>query len=243
MRAVIVSVDYGDFLALTLPFNRRHFSDVLVVTTERDAVTVEVALHHGCDVHVTDAFYRGGADFNKWLALEEGLDWFGRDGWLTLLDADVVLPREFEGFQPSPGYLYSPLRRMWLNPTGVVPLQEDWKSLPLFEDYEHAGYTQTFHCADPVLGPGPWHETNWRHAGGADSFFQQRWPVGRRTRPAFEVLHLGPAGANWCGRVTPTLDGTMPPTDVVTERSGKLRAYRRGRVGVPAADRYRHEKL
>ena len=33
MRAILVSVDYADILALTLPLNRHHFSDVMVAAT------------------------------------------------------------------------------------------------------------------------------------------------------------------------------------------------------------------
>src|SRR5678815_6143087 len=93
LRAALVSVDYGDLLALTLRYNRHHFKDVLVVTTSRDQETIDVAERNGCHVFTTDAFYEGGARFRKWLALERGLEHFGRDGWLCLMDADVCWPK------------------------------------------------------------------------------------------------------------------------------------------------------
>jgi len=37
-----------------------------------------------------------------------------------------------------------------------------------------------------------------------------RWPVEKRVWLPTFVLHLGPHGKNWCGRVTPRLDGTVP---------------------------------
>ena len=33
MRAILVAVDYADLLAITLPYNRQHFYEVMVVTS------------------------------------------------------------------------------------------------------------------------------------------------------------------------------------------------------------------
>ena len=198
MRAILTSVDYAAELAVTLPRNRHHFESVTVVTTpgSRDA---QVAREQGAAVVTTDAFYRDGAPFAKWLALEEGLDVVGRHGWLCVLDADVVWPARLPSYHLQPGCLYTPLRRMLVD--WSLPLPERWDHLPLHPNFrEWAGYTQVFHADDPALGPPPWHEVDWIHAGGADSAFQRKWHPARKVRPPFEVLHLGPAGVNWCGR-------------------------------------------
>ena len=94
MRAFLVSVDYTDLLALTLPCNRHHFTEVFVVTSTADAPSVRpVADACRAEVLATDLFYASGADFNKWLALEWALDHVGRKGWICLMDADVVWPK------------------------------------------------------------------------------------------------------------------------------------------------------
>lgn len=251
MRAILVCVDYADLLAVTVPYNRHHFEEVLVVTAQRDDATRELCRALDVRCLVTNSFYSDGAVFNKWRALEEGLDHYGRRGWLCVMDADVLWPR---GAGPllrpllRPGRLYTPLRRMapWplveLNgrPTGCLPPEETWPSYPLHRNVaEWAGYTQVFHADDPHLGPAPWHETNWRHAGGADSMFQLKWPRGHKVRPPFEVLHLGPAGTNWCGRASPYADGTVPAG--AAGRVDQLRGFVRGRCrGAP--DPYRGEK-
>ena len=93
----------------------------------------------------------------------------------------------------------------------VLPLpdESDWNQYEIHRNVnEFAGYSQIFHASDPVLGNAPWHETNWKHAGGADSFFQRKWKKENKIRPDFEVLHLGHAGRNWCGRTTDYLDGS-----------------------------------
>lgn len=211
MRAILVSVDYADLLAVTLPYNRHHFDEVTIVTTPSDTATRELAAAHDARIYATDAFYDDGATFNKWKALEQGLDAMGRDGWICLMDADVLWPNSLPlGFCLEAGRLYTPLRRMFTDLTAAIPPESDWKKYPIHKNVaEWAGYSQMFHADDPALGPVPWHEIDWKHAGGADSFFQRKWKPQNKIRPGFEVLHLGPAGENWCGRVTPYLDGTQ----------------------------------
>lgn len=203
-RAILVSVNYGDLLGLTLPFNRHHFEEVMVVTTPEDKVTQDVAIANGADLHATNAFYDDGADFNKWKALEEGLTVFGRHGWLCLMDADIVFPPELPRVEYLCGRLYSPYRHVIHSfDTATIDLTEVYNSrhlFPIYQEREWAGYTQIFHADDPVLPCPPWHEQNWRHAGGADSAFQNLWSKYDKIRLPWNVLHLGDPGYNWCGR-------------------------------------------
>lgn len=211
MRAILVSVDYADLLAITLPYNRHHFSEVMVVTSKLDTLTPEVAIANGAGVYSTDSFYDDGAIFNKWKALEEGLDLFGRDGWLCVMDADVLWPKDAVLPEMGCGQLCTPYRRMMLDFSGDVPPENEWLNYRRHKNAgEWAGYSQVFHADDPCLGKPPWHQVNWTHAGGADSFFQRKWLKAKKMRPDFEVLHLGSPATNWCGRVTPYLSGEIP---------------------------------
>lgn len=241
MKAILVSVDFGDLLSITLPHNRHHFSEVAVVTTPTDTLTHEIADVNGAKVFCTNSFYDNDCDFNKWKALEEGLDWFGRDGLLCIMDVDVLWAKTFPVCVWEKGKIYTPKRRMMEDLSKPIPLDSgDWKKFPLHrQQVEWAGYTQIFHADDPVLGKPPWHQINWKHAGGADSFFQQKWDKSNKLRPPFEVLHLGLAGKNWCGRVTEGIDGTKPSQ--AEERHRKLRSYLSGRRRGP--DRYKGEKI
>lgn len=249
ISAILVSVQYTDLLALTLPYNRHHFYRVTIVTTDEDYPNLApLAQAYEAQVLTTDLFYRNGATFNKWAALEAGLDWMGRGGWICLMDADVLWPKHAP-LNLVPGRLYSPLRRMFpietlapYNPScktcggrgavevtdkdGVLnqrfqtsipcperctlpyPPESLWTRYPIHRNiHEWAGYTQVFHASDPVLGSPPWHEVDWKHAGGADSFFQRKWTPDKKVRPEWQVLHLGEAGQNWMGRATPLLSG------------------------------------
>jgi hypothetical protein len=263
MRAMMVCVDYSDILSVTMPYNRHHFSEVCVVTSTADQATEDVARAHGCSIHMTDLFYARGAKFNKWAALEDGLDWFGREGWLCLMDADVLWPKSvnIRPFGESlwigaesrqclvhRGQLCTPLRRMMVDltmPQQLPPLENEWSHYPIHRNVnEWAGYSQIFHASDPVLGDPPWHDVNWTHAGGADSFFQAKWPRERKVRPPFEVLHLGPAGQNWFGRATPRLDGTTHPEAAARRKmSGQTIWEERRRREAAGMNRFDAEKL
>ena len=255
MRAIMVAVDYSDLLRITLPYNRHHFEEVWIVTDHRcfeSVVDVVSQVQDGVGITVlsTDLFYQDGAVFNKWRALEYGLDMMDRRGWLCLMDADVLWPKRLlvneegllyikEDKVIQPGQICSPLRRMWdsfpHNPLPIryddmmlndvrVPSERHWSEFPAHRNvYEWVGYSQIFHADDPVLGEPPWHQIDWRHCGGADSFFQAKWGKmsrgwrpgvkqisDKKVRPPWEVLHLGPAGQNWCGRASAMSDGITP---------------------------------
>lgn len=262
LRAIMVAVDYSDLLAVTLPRMRKHFDEVHIVTDIKSIGEVGIAvLECGAgpvEVWATDLFYANGAKFNKWRALEWGLDRMGRHGWMCLLDADVIWPSDVQVTEYGQslrfghpkgdlilnrGELMSPLRRMAPWPiTGyqearqvsgprlaeliikperadeamfkkfwIAPPEKVWGNYPVHRNVnEWAGYTQVFHASDPHLPAPPWHQTDWTHAGGADSFFQQLWPREAKRRPPWECLHLGDAGLNWYGRATTRGDGTEP---------------------------------
>ncbi len=213
VTAVLVSVEYGDLLALTLPRNRPHFARVVVVTSPDDTETIRVARQHDAHVLTTRCFWDHGAWFNKGLGLDHGLEFAGlgwRDGWYAVMDADILLPAErcleFEGREP--GRLYVPSRR-------IVGLDDharaDLESIAPRPNEEFAGYFQLFHASDTAFDQRPWYPAAWRHAGGCDTEFWKRWPKHLRSRPPFTVTHVGPDGENWCGRVTPRIDGRTPP--------------------------------
>lgn len=237
LRAIIVCVNYWDFLQITLPFNRHHFSEVMIVTDFKDHKTVDIANDNDCRVHKTDAFYYKGSSFAKWRALEEAFDVYGRYGWLVNMDSDVLWPPTLpDDFTLEVGKLYTPLRHMFKDMNKPIP--KDPKEWPQYQIHrnirEWAGYSQIFHADDPHLPtPPPWFDVSWKHAGGADSFFQRMWEPHNKIRPSWNCLHIGPDGSNWSGRASMFLDGTEPPdrqknreaqNDLATQRrSGQSR--------------------
>ena len=212
IRALVISVDYSDILNLTLPYNKSFVDETLVVTSPGDTSTVEVAKRHGATTHITDAFYRRRAYFNKAAAIEEGLDVLGRSGWILLLDADILIPEGRHRFEPTTGRVYTARRRILKRLPQTVPPETQWRENKLMlNNEEYGGCFQLFHASDPVLGRPPWHNVGWLWAGGSGITINERWPLPMQARPPFEVLHLGEPFRNWVGRVTKYIDGTQHP--------------------------------
>jgi hypothetical protein len=240
VNAFTVCVDYHDILAQTAPRMRHHFKRWFVMTSPKFfEQTKAVCWPLGITVRETDAFYRHGAIFNKWAGLEELFDYGGRKGWITIVDADIVWPKEAP-LDLVPGKLYNPFRYMYPE-VNRVPPEIEWKLYPVHRNHhEHAGYCQIFPADDPVLGPPPWHQTDWQHGGGADSFFQKRWNPKDKLRPSWYCIHIGPCGTNWCGRASAYADGSVPAD--ADQKTGRLRKFMEGRRRA-IGDKYAHERI
>jgi hypothetical protein len=236
MRAFIVSAEFGDFLGVTLPYNRHHFDEVTVITSRRDRYTIARAEENNADVFLTECWWDCGAMFDKWKALEKCLDAKGTHGPLCLMDADILWPKNIGNFKPKMNHLYTPHRRILKNHLGPIPPEKEWKDLPrAWPDEEFVGYTQVFYGEDIHVAEKPWfhglYET-YGTAGFADVYFQARWPHHKKFRPPWEVLHLGLPMENWCGRTSQAMTGKWFPKR--HERMRILRQKLRNVLTIPA---------
>jgi hypothetical protein len=215
MRGIVICVDYDDLLRMTLPLNMKYMEECVVVTSLTDTKTADlVSYFPSVKLHRTDAFTRYGARFNKGLAMEEGLDLLGRDGWIIIWDADIVFPPAMNLPQLDPVKLYGPSRLILNNPVDFSQGNPDraWRYAKSTHDREFPGFFQLFNASSPYLRDQPyWYDPTFRHAGGGDSYFQNLWPPHERKRMPFTVLHLGPRDSNWYGRVTDRLDSEPIP--------------------------------
>lgn len=208
IRGITVCVSYADLLAISLPYAARHLTSILVVTHPDDHATKAVVADvPNASVFETDAFYRHGAKFNKGLAIEEGFDAMGRDGWICIFDADTIFPDRLKLPPLRRGYLYGPPRLILEDPKLWTP-QFNWSQAKPTFDREFPGYFQLFHAKDQHIRELPWYDVTFTHAGGGDGYFQSRWPARNKIRLSFNVLHLGPRDTNWFGRQSPLVDGT-----------------------------------
>lgn len=235
MNALTVCVDFHDYLGITLPRNVRFFGEFCVVTEQCDLLTrtvvddafltVAPSLRPLPHARLSRAFRVPGCSFNKGAGIEDALLQMSPKGWLCILDADIVLPPAFADAIEylEPGNIYMPkLRRQCSDPLTMTEYADQptlWDDLPEVPEMRiethsrdgGAGYCQIFHTSDPVLGERPWYPTNWKDAGGCDTKFLEKWPVERRKRLDFEVLHLGEPETHWCGRTGRFLDGKPVP--------------------------------
>lgn len=226
-RGIVICVNYDDILRITLPWNLACLSECCVITSPSDERTASYvhSLSQGyapgfLKLFHTDAFTRYGARFNKGLAMEEGLDFFGREGWMLIWDADTAFPLDFALPDLEVGILYGAKRRM-VEQASRETMACNWSTLPLGRDIEFAGFFQLFHADDFVLRKRPWYDPTFIHAGGGDAFFQSLWGIRSKIRLDVECLHIGPRDQNWYGRVSKRLDGE-PNEDVIRRRESMI---------------------
>lgn len=214
-KGITICVEYDDLLEMTLRNNMQHLSECVVVTSLADQKTVDVVNRvPGARVFRTDAFTRYGAKFNKGLAMEEGLNELGRDGWILIWDADIVFPPtvtySFDVASIDPENLYGVPRLICENPAEYARNESSaWDNAHETVDKEFPGYFQLFSASSSYLKDQPyWYDPTFVHAGGGDAWFQTLWPEEKKIRLSSTVLHLGPRDRNWYGRTTVRLDGT-----------------------------------
>lgn len=94
-EAVIICVNYSDFLSITLPQNKKVIDRILVVTKDSDFETINLCKKLQVEYIVTDAFNYNGASFNKGLAINVGFSQLKLRDWIINLDADILLPDNF----------------------------------------------------------------------------------------------------------------------------------------------------
>lgn len=257
LKALTVCVGYDDILKITAPWNSDTFDCHLIVTDWEDKKTpdlvdaiVESTLDeegNGDIVPIaycrTDSFYEDGAVFNKGKAIEWAFDILTEqgtwEGWIALLDADVLLPagwvHRLNLDDLDPQNLYGFRRKM--APIQDRPAPYYWHfggEYEVKQDTEIGGWLQLFHTSG--AGPRPWYPTVWEHAGGCDSGFMLKYPREKREWLDQHVIHIGEDGKNWCGRATERIDapGEVTPEMVVNEAAMKDLLDRRKQLGKKA---------
>lgn len=97
IEAVIISVNYSDFLELTLKENEKHFDHIVVITDTNDKSTPKVCKPYKDKITclATNAFYANGAKFNKGLCINFGFQVLKYKKWVFNLDSDIILKKDF----------------------------------------------------------------------------------------------------------------------------------------------------
>jgi hypothetical protein len=99
LNAVVVSVNCADYLELSLPENIKHFDNYYVGTIATDTETIEICKKYGAiPVICPDPHNINGHKFDKGSCIQECFKQMkNRDSWVLLLDADIILPKDFKG--------------------------------------------------------------------------------------------------------------------------------------------------
>jgi len=245
LEAVVVCVNYSDFLAYTLAKNVELVERLVVVSHYDDKATHRLCDKFSVDCIKTDVFHDDGDRFNKGRAINLGLANLRHDGWLMHLDADIMLPHRFRHAlhmaKLNKDCLYGADRlnsvswdnwernkartipqhayRFMVTPQPEYPLGS--RLLHLEYGYCPIGYFQLWHSAArrnyPIVCGSAEH---------SDVLFAVQWPREKRVLlPEFFVYHLESEvvrmGTNWDGRATKTFGPPGTNLDQIKMPGGK----------------------
>ena len=93
---VTACVNHAHFLKETLPLNKRKVDHIIVVTSPTDFETHKVCQDYDVECIKTDLFFKGGAPFNRGLALNEAFKKLKYNDWVIHLDSDIILSKGYE---------------------------------------------------------------------------------------------------------------------------------------------------
>jgi hypothetical protein len=97
---IITCVNYSDFLEKTCPLNKIYFpsENFIVVTSPNDSRTIKCCKENNITCHLFDDYFKH-AQFNKSGAIYDAQKVVHEkhpEKWIILLDADIILPTNFE---------------------------------------------------------------------------------------------------------------------------------------------------
>lgn len=227
LEAVIICVNYSDFLAHTLASTCKQFNKLVVVTDLQDQKTKNLCQYYNVQCMQTDVFYENGDVFNKGKGINAGLQQLDLDGWVVHLDADIYLPpltrSILEGLPLNKEKIYGVDRLMcpsyeeWVKyKESPVPIQEAWIYIHLNRfpvgiriaeyktpqgGYEPIGYFQLW---NPKASGVFTYPDQHGLADRTDVLHCKKWSRGKRELlPEVVVIHLESdpqMGINWQGR-------------------------------------------
>ncbi len=125
LEAVTVSINTSSELEYGI-MNRDLFDRWVVVTVEEDAETIALCEKHDIEMVFSKRVHEDGARFAKGKIINEGFDALSKEDWLLMIDADIVLPKNFREIaqrlprdEESLSSIYCPrFRRMLGSPSG-----------------------------------------------------------------------------------------------------------------------------
>jgi hypothetical protein len=216
LQAIIVCVNYSDILSWTLPFNKKMFDSITIVTSSEDKKTQQVAKENGATIVISDSYKRDGANFNKGAMLNAGYSTISKIDWCVVTDADIIFRENFKiNFLKKARHsdaLYYALRldtpstnkEKWLRTYEKNP--ELIKELTFNRPGANKmpwGYMQLFHPQSCFLDKNkPFYPDHFTSAVDVDYAFQEKWESAYKVLLPETVIHIehGTEGSNWNGR-------------------------------------------
>lgn len=95
IELIVVCKNYSDFLQITLPLNKKHFDNIVIVTADDDIDTQNLCKKHNVNFIIYNDFFKNNAKFNFGGARSYGLQNLRFRDWVIFLDSDIIMPNNF----------------------------------------------------------------------------------------------------------------------------------------------------
>lgn len=202
LSVIIVSVNYNDYLLVSLSNNIKYFEDITVVTSSDDLVCQKICDIFGVKCIITDRIYEEGASFNKGKAINDGIKSIDNPDWILLLDADIVLTKKID-INDDVDVLYTSDRYICKD----YNTYKDWQGGKIeidkvgkYETNRGLGFFHLFNINSSDINKElPFPESS-NDASWSDLHFRDKFT--KKSKIDKSVIHLGPTYKNWKGRKT-----------------------------------------
>lgn len=95
IELIVVCKNYSDFLQITLPLNKKHFDNIVIVTADDDIDTQNLCKKQNVNFIIYNDFFKNNAKFNFGGARSYGLQNLKFKDWVIFLDSDIIMPNNF----------------------------------------------------------------------------------------------------------------------------------------------------
>ena len=196
---IITSVNYNDFLILSLENNTKYFENITVVTSNDDIICQNICKSYGVKCITTDVFYEDGFKFNKGKAINVGIESLTNPEFILILDADIIVTNKIELTNLESDTLYTSDRWICYNHFQY----EKWKkgetpvnNLPKYERDNGYGFFQLFNFNNTM--ESKWYPSDVENSSHPDLKFSSYFP--KKQTIDVDIIHLGDVKKNWNGR-------------------------------------------
>jgi hypothetical protein len=216
IEAIIVCVEYSDYLDYTLKYNRKYFDNVIIITNYADENAIKIADKYKCSYIRTDAFYENDDVFNKGRAINEAYPYLKHEDWVLNLDADIILPANFRKnfLNSNPDvenyYWMDRIELASIEQIKKVTIDQNFNDLVVKCEEAALGFFQLYNYSsinfikiykNSKNRPYP---EDFQDASCSDIFFRAKWHEKHIKKiKNTACLHLGETEKNWSCRVTP----------------------------------------
>jgi len=216
IEAVTVCMNYGDFLAYSMPLNKPHFDNWIIITTPEDKYTQDICNYYGVKFITSYSAKLYAGEFHKGECVTEGIAELEKSDWVTLIDADTILQPNFRQTMEILN-LGDELDKSCLYTIDRVRFEtfEEW-----MEFHSHPSYNMLNRARDgrfclPQFVPTGFFQMwnvketgiiqyihEWMKVGGEDIRFAFLWPRNKRIFiPETVCYHIASSPeCNWLGR-------------------------------------------